>query len=527
MGPIKSLRLMNTLLLNLIYFIWIYNMRIGPPTLLGTTAVVLAVAMAAYYSRNLPRRTRQITTDSPRNLAELPEELILLIFRAVHGTPVPDSKRSLNDVDWARYNQGTRDIQNIRLTCRKFRRISSELLIKFVGVDLSLESLARLQAIMRHPTIGKGVGMIRIRLLAYDWALNERREIYVDEVRSRMNFHAEFMDPGARLLVGFYESGLRIGSESTIEKFSKAIEPGYSEFRRRYRAQSRLRKRYFIHAVAHALGMSRKPWRIEITDQDDFLPLHWQAVYRATPHNVLDLLSCPRASTWKELDDRDGALPRSFAWLVPRILAAFVDDRICITELYIDITKTTTFDHNMLLAGANSTAMQAALRNVRRFTYISRTHETLIGRGPGLSSLLYDCLPPASLQILELFQTELPMRCQWPNLTRVWLAGLRVNAHRLARFLQVLEPHRLGIMLNRCSLSGGSWADVLELLRSRQRWAWLEQPYGEEFDSFWLDLDNYEYVDPAGRHYGGVTLPERYIRGSIDVNPIRELPDYL
>lgn len=78
--------------------------------------------------------------NSRKDLLELPDEIILQIFQQVHDTPTPASSRE-GQKEWTRYDRGTRDIQNIRLTCREFNRIGSELLIKFVGVDVSAESL--------------------------------------------------------------------------------------------------------------------------------------------------------------------------------------------------------------------------------------------------------------------------------------------------------------------------------------------------------------------------------------------------
>lgn len=496
------------------------------PTVCFTVAV-LALAIAVYYAMNKPTQTE---ASSPPNLPNLPEELILLIFRAVHDNPIPPAMFSRESKAWAQYNQGTRDIQNIRLTCRQFARIGSELLVEFVGVELSSKSLARLRAIMHHTAIRKGVGMIRIRLPVYDRVLKEHQQMYVDEVRSKMNYHAEYMEKDTRELVSSYETGLRVHSPRTVKLFHKAIEPGYSEFRRRYWAQSLLHKRRFFEAVAYAMGMSSgKPLRLEITDLDDFLPLHVQSIHRATRHDVLDLLSSPRASAWHILVDRDRTLPRGYAWLVPRILAAFVDDRIRITHLHLDITRITAND-NRRLERADTAAIQVVLREVRTISYNSRTSEALAGARSGLSSLLWSCLPPARLQILTLGRTQVPTQYWWPNLTTVVLSGVRVNARKLAHLLQAPELHRLTLLLHYCALfniEDDTWADILELLRTKQRRALMYQPQGKEFDDFWLDRVSNEYVDPAGRYYGHCqfyNLVELYIQGAIHINPIREIP---
>ncbi len=59
---------------------------------------------------------------------------------------------------------GRRDIQNVRLVCRCFCELGSQLLVRRVRISPNEASLARLRAVSRHPTISRGVRAFRVGL---------------------------------------------------------------------------------------------------------------------------------------------------------------------------------------------------------------------------------------------------------------------------------------------------------------------------------------------------------------------------
>ncbi|KAF7955200.1 uncharacterized protein EAE97_000459 [Botrytis byssoidea] len=59
------------------------------------------------------------------------------------------------------FKESVTTIQEMRLVCRRICNISSHFLLPTVRVELSAQSLARLDMISRHPTIGKGVRTAR------------------------------------------------------------------------------------------------------------------------------------------------------------------------------------------------------------------------------------------------------------------------------------------------------------------------------------------------------------------------------
>lgn len=518
-------------------------------------AAAIAAATGAYFLRKqlVRSRRRNITNDpgldleetnnpglSPeetknlgRKLGDLPDELILEICRRVHDSPVPESMPQSSDEDWARYDQGTRDIQNLRLTSRRFNRISSEFLIKFVVVDVSSQSLARLQKIMQHPAIGRGVSMVRIRLRRYDWMLCHFPQTYASEVILHLTAFERYMGPEARLIARKHIAAWELQLPEMLSKFNDAILPGYREYFQRYLNQEAIPKALFIQDLAAALMMSRDPLQVEITDLDECKILPWESLSGVTEDNFLGMVSTLPPSTWSNLDHGHPHHPRSYAFMIPLILAAFSDDRVRIAELHLNITRTNWSDR-VIFMHTDLAPIRKALRNLQKFSYVGHS---MIRRGdlPELSTVLISCLPPASLQSLVLERVEFEPRWQFPKLTEISLYSVPLDARRLSILLQPLEPHTVDISLGNCGVpDGSSWADVLDLLRSKQRLAWLYAPVGNEFEDIWSNTNHHSLFnnpslfnhhspsEPLDRYSELCRKAEEYIGGQSDTNPFRE-----
>lgn len=507
--------------------------------------------------------------ERPLRLVELPEEIILQILRNVYDTPIPDFKiRKLSYLaaDSARYNQAIRDIQNVRLTSRILSRVGSELLIEYVGVDLSWESLHRFQKIMRHPGIRKGVGMVRIRLPIYNIEFGANEEFYTFNQLESFDFLQYYcrsvhdLGPEAKAFCLWLDRSMR-DCPWTQEKVNTAIKHSRREYRDRYASQMALLangRKKFIRYIAEALKESNnKALRIEITDIDD-LPTPYrmlQSVQRAEEGDALDLLLKPAASPspWRAFATRPDDRPRCLAPMVFEMLAAFQDERINIVDLKLEISMVTESDREMFgkmepeqepLRGAS-----AAMRNLRNFTFWRPSSE---GQAPAyqqrtrpeLSTLLYRCLP-SSMRTLKLNSVGLEMlQCRFPGLTQITLEHIAFEgAKSLEHFLQSAETHKIALTLGYCSIFGGSWADVLDFLRAKQRKTCLIAPSAGEFREIeygwpvvWpllspddADLDMTKGPSPAQRLSGScfyqyVTRSQQYIRGDCDVNPLRQRP---
>ncbi|KAI1295199.1 hypothetical protein F5Y03DRAFT_410648 [Xylaria venustula] len=124
----------------------------------------------------------------PLKVVDLPDELLMTIFDFVktpgseHFDKHPLPHSFLKHADAA----STRDIQNSRLTCRRFYATSTHLLINHVTLQLQPQSLSRLQEISRHPLIRQGVRYVQVRLDTYQSQLTRDLRTFADHWISRL-----------------------------------------------------------------------------------------------------------------------------------------------------------------------------------------------------------------------------------------------------------------------------------------------------------------------------------------------------
>lgn len=498
-----------------------------PLNLLFPSAAAHAMAMDGSIQST---ETGAAIPDPRPKLENLPEEMLLQIFQAVHDAPIPQFSRTTEpcEKDLARYDQGTRGIQNVRLTCRKFNRISSELLIKFVGVSLSEESLARFQAIMGHPTIGKGVSMVRIRLPIYEERLYNSHRSFAIRVSSSLEWIAKpsrNLEPGVARLAEQYRTTLWSPIGNPNREFLEAVEPGWQEYRRRYRAQCDLRTEQFVEDFAKALltRTTKRELRLEISDRNDFRRLYERSMQLATTDNLLDVVSKPQPSQWTTANSRS-VLPRGWVWMLPLIVKAYSYHRIGILDLHFDISCMKT-SQQLVFGQADKNLLREALGKLRSFTFICQ-NGPFRDEPEDLISVFHGCLSSStSLRNLRLESVRL-RPCQLPNLSQIFLTSVHFDVERLALLLQPLEPRKVDISLAKCKIvrhSRGSWADVFDLLRSKQpRSVCLSDPEGKEFDG--PVISNYlprQVAHWVNRQTSFVSLARQYIRGSQNINPFR------
>lgn len=93
----------------------------------------------------------------PLNILDLPDELLRHIFHHVRGDT------AMLEFDVCDYSGvDVEQVKKLRLTCRRFCATSSHLLMLYVKVDLTPESLAHLNRVSQHPTISKGIRVVKI-----------------------------------------------------------------------------------------------------------------------------------------------------------------------------------------------------------------------------------------------------------------------------------------------------------------------------------------------------------------------------
>ncbi|KAJ4291419.1 hypothetical protein N0V88_006012 [Collariella sp. IMI 366227] len=117
------------------------------------------------------------------NILDLPDEILLEIFELVEGFDLDHSYPGY-------FGASRNDIKNSRLVCRRFCDVSSQLLVRLVRVRFDEPSLARLEAISRHPAIAKGVRVVQVVLHFYNRSLtnfNRFLSYHSDELEEVVN----------------------------------------------------------------------------------------------------------------------------------------------------------------------------------------------------------------------------------------------------------------------------------------------------------------------------------------------------
>lgn len=125
---------------------------------------------------SLRLQTSVLSREKIRNLSilDLPEELLIAIFEYVRGPnlieQVYDAKSSnigKQIHDLREDELGRNAVANVRLACRRFCDTSSHLPITSMDLEVTPDSLTRLECISRHPAICKGVKRIALHTHLY------------------------------------------------------------------------------------------------------------------------------------------------------------------------------------------------------------------------------------------------------------------------------------------------------------------------------------------------------------------------
>lgn len=111
-------------------------------------------------------------TVRPLKVVDMPNELLAKIFANFEDVPVPQIQINRSPLDDLPPSPDLTSIQNIRLTCRAFCEVGSEILLPVVTVSFSRSSLRRLEEISTHPTISKSVRLIRFDISPYSSSLS-------------------------------------------------------------------------------------------------------------------------------------------------------------------------------------------------------------------------------------------------------------------------------------------------------------------------------------------------------------------
>ncbi|KAI0547054.1 hypothetical protein F4679DRAFT_555675 [Xylaria curta] len=233
-------------------------------------------------------------------MLDLPDELLVRIFDFVRYRHLRPGCGRREFFSQRRHCPETRDVQNVRLTCRRFYATSSHLLIDYLHVELQTWSLCRLQDISHHPIICKSIRGISVNLATYSselagnpqmfastWAQQHRQHTkwirsYLAQQRYRRRRNPNFSDisrpSNADLttilrrcdLVGqaWQEVADSGGHIPESDPYAEALQICQNEYRQRYEDQQYLlESERFVQDIVAALA--RMPSARHLKFEDD------------------------------------------------------------------------------------------------------------------------------------------------------------------------------------------------------------------------------------------------------------------
>lgn len=431
----------------------------------------------------------------PLNILDLPDELLRHIFLHIRGDTT-----TFNFDDCDDSGDDVQQVKDLRLTCRRFCATSSHLLMFYVKVDLTPESLAHLDRVSQHPTISKGIRVVKIYLGRH----------FDPEISHDFRAFAGYQGSKLRRSIRFWKMNIwhplrhRELSQEAIdrailiaESFQKAAQNGLDEncpehvllrqaqecYSQHYKYQLSLQRGAFAQAIVSA--MLRMPTAVWLSIDDGDMTPTFAAVEKAesiVPGDLEDLsalqlkLQVPRFSWMME---RYRELSNPPVDLIPSILLAIGEAGIGLIGLEIDIHQPGNLS-SILADQVKPSEMQVSSKQLSAFTF--RLRDAILLPAEAVSALkvfLSTILQASSLQSIDLYFDSI---CEAPS-----------DSQSIVSMATVLFPHHwpslekmsfegpfccddLKKLVNHVNkdvklqwsgdLLDGSWADVLDVLRN-------------------------------------------------------------
>lgn len=289
-----------------------------------------------------------------RNILDLPNEILVNILGYVSVSPL----------DWDPILDSPhriKEVQNMRLTCRRFYHAISDRLIKAVSVEMRPGSLSRLDEISRHRLISKGVRSVRVSLRCYD-------SVLANDLRKFANFNVAKLREKARRLERSRASWprfkireevgqLTLDTVQTIvaswnemtavehdpqegwderTRYQTVLRIAHQEYRHRFREQEQIRRDgRFAHMVAEAMARFPSATTLQLHDKG-VLPTSISAFPALVADDESLALSTLDAIQWEEA--RLHGLGSAPLELLVRIPTAIQQVRNHLTDLRIEVT---------------------------------------------------------------------------------------------------------------------------------------------------------------------------------------------
>lgn len=337
--------------------------------------------------------------------------------------------------------------------------------------------------------------------------------------------------------------------------YQTLLERAFGEYKRRYTQQQQLiDSGAFTARVASAMRKLAAVKRLEIRDDV------WDDTRATGVTSFRDLIFSNERLCKSLYEDRGLSCRAQFEWtdaltavigqseqlptsdvvpVVPELLAALGTAGVSIATLSIDLSMIPDFSR---LRSTTDTGpkIASAVRELKGFSFwlgdlsIHHGHHEFkamrdfiapIINAEKLEELtlslnLWDqdsAIDPASMPVVGIIES----RTSRSDLSSVTLQGLPIRFSDLAHLLKSVRLSEGFVSMIGVHLMDGSWAEILEILRDRHRWAFLRSPSGAECEE--LSLDAYEKIFGSYYDMGEVEEEleaEQYIGRQLPANPL-------
>lgn len=304
-------------------------------------------------------------TVRPLKVLDMPNEILMKIFANFEDDAVSQIQVDDSSFDDSLPRPDLASIRNIRLTCRLFCEIASEILLPVVDISFTRSSLQRLQEISNHPTISRSVRVLRLHANPYNPSVANNRPEFVGEIIHELcnickAFVLEKFWIGEELAevagVGGMTSQLQMFKSMTLQheaaltqadlvittlkkvldnpgletwsgtykgQISKAIDEAHQEYgRRSLEQQSHMDDPHALANIIAAVGHMTNVQKICIPDEGSH---HWDHIFRTRREKRCDAQkfeACMKAANpfWDLMvygGYRDGSFPLDQEPLLP------------------------------------------------------------------------------------------------------------------------------------------------------------------------------------------------------------------
>lgn len=498
------------------------------------------------------------------HVVDLPDDLLRMIFQQVAGS----FKNEYGIIP----RSDCKSIMSCRLVCHRFHNTSSHLLLHTLDVSITNASLDHLDNVSRHPIISRGVRSLHIcfslfgslgshsfRDCTAECAIMMRKSLgeWKRMLGMSQRLQIQFFDPllsdcvndeepwtglnipdrleqGSKILdswIGYIEAG---SSEQNRDEHVAALHQVYERYKQLLNdQQALLQNNTFLRRIVTAVA--RMPTIVDLSFHDE---AYRSRDYRLTGLSLIDEVvkrDLLMPSHWSlERFNQLGQPPVDFLYQLPIAVGRAGSSLTVLHFSFLplvgrklelgekeagDVVNATRHLRVLSIFDCPYTAINAADQHLREWTGLSRLLR-LFMKAPNLQDVNLGFLDwPSDSQDQGPNSSSIGNTISllpWTKLRKVSLGNLSIRFDEFTTCLEQLKPGAY-IMLETVTLLTGTWADLLDLLRTKADCASdVEYPHGGELVQ---SSELKQYFSNFDRPKGPVA---KYIRGVISQNPLRQ-----